>query len=92
VYSIVLIAYLRDLPLQAQVRHQRSCMVEQVLKAHAGAAVCVRIVAPAEYARVGQVVREEVAQPVDAVFRRPRLLAVTVEAVDSDDAGVRLAV
>jgi hypothetical protein len=54
--------------------------------------MCVRIVAPAEYARVRQVVREEVAQPVDAVSRCPCLLAVTVEAVDSDDAGVRSAV
>ena len=39
--------------------------------------------------RVGQVVREQVAQPVDAVdavARRPRLLAVPVQAVDCDDA------
>jgi hypothetical protein len=67
-------------------------MAEEVLTAHAGAAMCVRIVAPAEYARVQQVVREEVAQPVDAVSRCPCLLAVTVEAVHSDDAGVRSAV
>ena len=64
-------------------------MVEQVLAAHTRAAVRVGVVAPAEYARVGQVVREQVAQPVDAVdavARRPRLLAVPVQAVDCDDA------
>jgi hypothetical protein len=53
--------------------------------------MCVRIIAPAEYARVGQVVREEVAQPVDAVARRPCLLAVSVQAMDGDDTAVELA-
>jgi hypothetical protein len=52
----------------------------------------VRIVSPAKYARVGQVMREEVAQPVDTVVRRPCFLAVSVQAMDSDDAGARLAV
>jgi hypothetical protein len=64
-------------------------MVKQVLAAHARAAVRVGVVAPAEYARVRQIVREQVAQPVDAVACCPRLLAVSVEAVHSDDAGVR---
>jgi hypothetical protein len=50
------------------------------------------VVAPTEYARVGQVVWEEVAQPVDTVVRRPRLLAVSVQAMNRDDAGVGLAV
>ena len=88
-HSVSLIAYLCQLPVKAQVRHQRSCMVEQVLAADPRPAVRVRVVAPAEYARVGQVVREEVAQPVnavDAVACRPRLLAVPVQAVDRDDA------
>ena len=83
--------HLRDLPLQAQVRHQRSRMVKQVLAAHLRPAVRVRVVAPAEYARVRQVVREQVAQPVDAVgaaARRPRLLTVPIQAVDRDDAGL----
>ena len=69
-------------------------MVVQVLAADPRAAVRVRVVAPAEYARVREVVREEVAQPVDAVaavVRRPRLLAVPVQAVDRDDAGLMLA-
>jgi hypothetical protein len=48
------------------------------------------IVAPTEYARVGQVVREEVAQPVDTVVRRPRLLAVSVQTMDCDNTAVQL--
>jgi hypothetical protein len=63
-------------------------MVEEVLTAHARGAMCIRIVAPAEYACVRQVVREEVAQPVDAVARRPRLLVVSVQTMDGDDARV----
>jgi hypothetical protein len=66
-------------------------VVIEVLRAHARAAVRVRIVAPAEYARVGQVAREKVAQPVDAAACRPCLLAVSVQAVDGDDAAVLLA-
>ena len=54
--------------------------------------VCVRIVAPAEYASVWEVVREEVVQPVDTAARCPRLLVVSVQAMDGDDAGVGLAV
>jgi hypothetical protein len=49
------------------------------------------IVAPTEYARVRQVLREEVAQPVNAAARCPRLLAVSVQAMDSDDTVVLLA-
>ena len=67
-------------------------MVEQVLAAHARAAVRVGIIAPAEYARIGQIVGEQVAQPVDAVACCPRLVAVSVKAVHSDDAGVESAV
>jgi len=69
-------------------------MVVQVLAADLRPAVRVGVVAPAEYARVGQVVREQVAQPVDAVGAagcRPRLLAVPVQAVDCDNAGPMLA-
>ena len=44
--------------------------------------MCVRIVAPAEYARVGEVVREEVAQPVDAAARRPCLESSHRVAID----------
>jgi hypothetical protein len=50
------------------------------------------IVAPAKYARVGEVVWEEMAEPVDAVGRCPGLLAVSVQAMNSDDARVGLAV
>ena len=49
------------------------------------------IVAPTENTRVGQVVREEVAQPVDTVVRRPRLLAVSVQTMDCDNTTVQLA-
>jgi hypothetical protein len=66
-------------------------MVEQVLAAHPRPAVRVRVVALAEHTRVGQVVREEVAQPVDAAARRPCLLAVSVQAMDGDDTAVLLA-
>jgi hypothetical protein len=47
----------------------------------------VRIEAPAEYACV---MREEVTQPIDAA-RRPYVLAVSVQAMDDDDATVELA-
>jgi hypothetical protein len=67
-------------------------VVIEILGAYARVAVRVGVVTPAKYARVRQVVREEVTQPVDAVARCPCLLAVTVEAVDSDDAGVWSAV
>lgn len=89
-FSSLSTAHLRPLPLQAQVRHQRLCMVEQVLAANPRPAVRVRVIAPAEYARVGQVVREEVAQPVDAATCRPCLLAVSVQAMDGDDTAVLL--
>jgi hypothetical protein len=63
-------------------------VVIEVLRAHARAVLCVRIVAPAEYARVGEVAREEVAQPVDAAARCPCLLAMSVQAMDGDDTAV----
>jgi hypothetical protein len=63
----------------------------EVLRAHARAAVRVCIVSLAEYAGVGQVVREEVAQPVDAAARRPCFLAMSVQAMDGDDTTVELA-
>jgi hypothetical protein len=67
-------------------------VVIEVLRAHARAAVCVRIVALAKDARVREVVREEVAQPVDAAARCPRLLAMSVQAINGDDTAVGLAV
>jgi hypothetical protein len=50
------------------------------------AAMRVCVVAPAGYAHVGKVLRKEVAEPVDAVARRPRVLPVSVHAMDGDDA------
>jgi hypothetical protein len=66
-------------------------MVEQVLAADPRAAMYVRVVAPTKHTRVRQVVREEVAQPADAIARCPRLLAVAVEAMHGNDTGVRSA-
>ena len=63
-------------------------MVKQVLAAHLRPAVRICVVALAEYARVRQVVREQVAQPVHAVARYPRLLTVSVEAVDCNNTGL----
>jgi hypothetical protein len=63
----------------------------EVLGADARAAVRVRIIAPAEYARVRQIMREEVAQPVSAAARRPCLLVVSVQAMDGNDTPVLLA-
>jgi hypothetical protein len=49
------------------------------------------IVALTKYARVREVVREEVAQLVNAAARRLCLLAVSVQAMDGDDTAVKLA-
>lgn len=63
-------------------------MVKKVLAAHARAAMRVGIVTPAEDACVRQIVREQVVQPVNAVACCPRLIAVSIEAVHSNDAEV----
>jgi hypothetical protein len=76
---------------EAKIRHQLLRMIAEVLATDA-VAMSVRIVAPAEYVRIGEMVGEEVTEPVDAVARRPRLLAVSVQAMDSDDAWDGLAV
>jgi hypothetical protein len=47
---------------------------------------------PAEYARNGEIVGEEVAQPVDAVACCPRRFTVSVQAMDCHDAQAGLAV
>jgi hypothetical protein len=49
-------------------------------------AVRVRIVPPAEDARIRDVGREEIAEPVDVVRRRPRLVAMSIQSVDGDNA------
>jgi hypothetical protein len=60
-------------------------MIVEVLAADA-VAMRVRIVSPAEDPRFWDIVREEIAEPVDAVRRRPSLVAVSVQAVDGNDA------
>jgi hypothetical protein len=79
--------HLCDLPLPAQIRHQRLCVP---VEAHVAMHAC--IVAPAVYARVRQVVWEEIAQPVDAVACRLRHFAVSVQAMDRHNARAGLAV
>lgn len=48
----------------------------------------VRVVAPAEDAGLWEILREEVSEPVDAIFRRPCFIPVAVEAMQCDDATV----
>jgi hypothetical protein len=47
----------------------------------------IRVVSPAENARIGHIVREEIAEPMDAIGGSPCFVAVSVQAVDGDDAG-----
>ena len=65
-------------------------MVIQILAAHASRAVGVRVVAPGKNARVREILREEVAQPVHAVTGRPRPLGMAIEAVDRDNTNILL--
>lgn len=62
-------------------------MVVEVLATNAGAGVGSGIVAPAEDAGMRDVVRQEVAEPVDSIACGPCCLAVAVGAMDGDDAG-----
>jgi hypothetical protein len=61
-------------------------MIVEILAADA-VAVGVRIVSPAEDARIRDVGWEKVAEPVGAVSGRPGLVAVPVQAMDNNDAG-----
>ncbi len=61
-------------------------MIIEILAADT-VAMSVRIVSPAEDARVWDIGREEVSEPVHVVRRRPGLVAVAVEAMDGNDAG-----
>jgi hypothetical protein len=61
-------------------------MVVQILATDT-VAVCVCIVSPAENARVWDIGRQEVAKPMHIVRRRPGLVVVAVQSVDSNDAG-----
>ena len=74
--------------LPTQVGHQGSRMVVERLPAYSVGGMGVRVVAPAENARVWEVFGEEVSEPVDAVFRRPCSLSVAVEPMQCDDATV----
>jgi hypothetical protein len=65
-------------------------MVVEILTADLRAAMSVRIITPAEYSGVGEIFRKEIAEPVDAIIRRPCLFTVTVQAMDGDDAEFRI--
>ncbi len=65
-------------------------MIVEVLTADTGVGVGVGVIAPAEDASVRNVVRQEIAEPVDAIFRGPGLVAVAVEAMHGNDAARRL--
>ena len=71
---------------KAQIRHQLPCVVVEVLAADT-VAMRVRIISPAEDARVQDIGREEIAEPVHAVRRRPSLVTVSVQAMDGYNAG-----
>lgn len=59
-------------------------MVVEVLAANA-IAVCICIVAPAKDARIWNIVRKKIAEPVFAVPSYPSLISVPVQAMDSDN-------
>jgi hypothetical protein len=63
-------------------------VVVEILPAHSVTGMGIRVVAPAENARLWEIFGEEVSEPVDAVFRRPCFLSVAVEAMQCDDAVV----
>jgi hypothetical protein len=63
-------------------------MVIEVLAANA-VAMSVCIVSPAEDARIWDVSREELVEPVDAVCCSPRLVAVSVQSMESNDTGMK---
>lgn len=63
-------------------------MAVERLRAHSALRMGIRVVAPAENARLWEVFREEVSEPVDAVFRYPCFLSVAVEAMQCNNATV----
>lgn len=60
-------------------------MVVEILGADSGAGMSIGVVAPAEDAGVWDVVRQEMAEPMDTIARGPGLVTVAVEAMDGDD-------
>ena len=51
--------------------------------------MCGRIIAVSEYSRVRYVKRQEILEPHLLIIRRPCLLPMAVEAVDSDNASTK---
>ena len=50
-------------------------------------AMSVGIVSVCQHSGVGQVGRQQVTKPQDSILRRPRLLAMTIQSMDCDNAG-----
>jgi len=61
-------------------------VVIEVLAADVGVAISFRIVSPAEDSRIRNIVLKEIAQPVNVIRSLPRLLSVSIQAMDGDDA------
>ena len=74
--------------LRAQVRHQRTRMVLEILTADA-IAICVWAVSPAQDARIWDVDLEEIVGLVDAVRCREGLVAVSVQSMNGNDTEVK---
>jgi hypothetical protein len=60
-------------------------MIIEILAADARVTVGVGIVTPTEDSRIGDIVREEIAEPMDAIRGRPCLLSMAIQAMDGDD-------
>lgn len=60
-------------------------MVIEILAADVGIRMGIRVVTPAEYAGVRDIVRKEIVKPMDAICGCPRLVAVSVQAMDGHD-------
>ena len=60
-------------------------MIVKILAANARAVMGVGIITPAKYSGIREIVREEMAQPVDTIVCRPCSLAMTIETMDGNN-------
>ena len=61
-------------------------MIVEIMRADAGATAGIGVVAPAKDAGVRDVVRQEIAKPVNVVISGPSPVAVAIKAMYGDDA------
>lgn len=59
-------------------------MVVEILAANA-IAISIRIISPAEDARVRDLARKEIAEPVDTFRGRPSLVSMSVQSMNNDN-------